>query len=150
MNDSDLLPCMKCYGECQIVYYKKGSGGLPVQRVRCKICKIQGPIRRGDAVEHWNTRARPARSSDAVALAEKLMDIVTNEKGESYNAISPNAGVALLEAFRHQIWAEAIELAAKAIEDVIRKREPSVYVWADAGNLAIEAVKALTSLERKE
>lgn len=84
--------------------------------------------------------ARPARSADTVALAGKLK-ILNPEVGREPNKAAYDYNVALLEAFRQQTWAAAIEAASNA-----------AWIAGRSGGCREEveaAIRALTPLERK-
>lgn len=109
-------------------------------------------------VDNFNLveRARPARSADAVALSRKLAHRINNSTMLRLTTFEPmrpngldegmpaNTILQVLEAFRQQTWAEAIEVAAKVAESYATPEESRDGCGAAAD------IRALTPLERKD
>lgn len=72
-KETRLRECPCCRGEAKEIYYRQGSGGLPVSRVRCTKCGLQTRIKRDrqDAFTEWNTRPTPDKGIRGALEAAK-------------------------------------------------------------------------------
>lgn len=104
--------------------------------------------------------ARPARSADAVGTRQLMVDLVNAMSAKMLLQSGEvrawdNRAMPLLEAFRQQTWAEAIEAAAAFIETHDFSGEHDAIIEGNGKLKYINvhwaaAIRALTPLERKE
>lgn len=154
---TELLPCPMCGGKIELRNTGSATSAghdvavshINANKRNCILDELY--LGREDkAAGLWNTRARPAPSADVKELLRKIILAAPfyklfppTEAQEQEAAMEcKKARLALLEAFRQQIWAAAIEQCATECE--------KAYAECDTLNLLHGAarIRSLTPLER--